>query len=202
MRTEELIKEEIQLAEDECCIVFDFGCFFPYSNPEELTFRFSLGEEKFDDYKMNHRYPNRSYRTITKKYGRKLSKLGYPYIMKLNEQVPTILRLDVGIKERYMTLLFLLQTRMTKDMPFCDLLLNYNFDKNKFYFISHEKVVDDVGWYRHIWNSHENELLAKGANNTLLSAPRLITGSRTLVYDDSIIPHPSTLSNLMVTNGE
>ena len=40
---EELVKDEIQLADDECCIVFDFGCYFPYSNFEVLNFNFTLG---------------------------------------------------------------------------------------------------------------------------------------------------------------
>lgn len=38
-----LNEAEIQLADDECCLVFDFGCYFPYSNTEDLIFDFSLG---------------------------------------------------------------------------------------------------------------------------------------------------------------
>lgn len=82
---ENLIKDEIQLAEDECCIVFDFGCYFPYSNPEVLVFDFSLGMETIKDYKLNKRYSNKCYQTISRKYGRKVSKVGYPYVMKINE---------------------------------------------------------------------------------------------------------------------
>ena len=113
----ELIKNEIQLADDECCIVFDFGCYFPYANSEVLTFDFALGMEEFNDYKINHRYPNKQHQTISKKYGRKVSKLGYPYIMKLSEQHPMLLCLKVGIKEQYITMIFPLQTNMTKDKP-------------------------------------------------------------------------------------
>ena len=34
----DLLKNEIQLAKDECCVIFDFGCYFPYKNTEDLTF--------------------------------------------------------------------------------------------------------------------------------------------------------------------
>lgn len=41
----EQLKTEVQLAEDECCIIFDFGCFFPYFHlcGHTATFRARLG---------------------------------------------------------------------------------------------------------------------------------------------------------------
>jgi hypothetical protein len=192
------IKDEIQLTDSECCIVFDFGCYFPYSNFNILTFGFSLGMEGFNDYKINHRYPNKGYQTISKKYGRKVSKIGYPYTMKLNEQFPILLCLKVGIKNQYITLVFLLKTNMTKDKPICSLELNYDFDKNKFYFMSHAKA-ESEGWYRYIWRSHEDENDEKGSNDILLSSPRKVDdNSYTLLYDDIIEPCPSSLSELLL----
>lgn len=79
---------------------------FPYSNSNGLTFDFSLGMEEFKDYKINNRYSNKYYQTISRKYRRKVSKIGYPYVMKLNEQAPMLLTLKIGIEDKYITLVF------------------------------------------------------------------------------------------------
>lgn len=191
----ELIEKELQLADDEGCIVFDFGCYFPYSNFEVLTFDFSLGMEKFDDYKINHRYPNKGYQTISKKYGRKVSKIGYPYVMKLNEQHPMLLSLKVGIKEDYITLTFPLKNKLTKDKPICGLTLHYNFDKNEFRFISYEKATNG-GWWQHNWYSHKVEDDRMCDKDILLNAPHRVSDeSYMLIYDDVIEPFPLSLSD-------
>lgn len=209
---DELIKSEIQLADDECCILFDFGCYFPYSNFDVLTFEFNLGTEEFADYKINHRYPNKNWHTISKKYGRKLSKLGYPYIMKLNEQEPMTLCLRVGIKEKYMTLLFPIQTSMTKDKPICGLSLEYKFEESRFCFTSYEKEKeDDLGWRPHRWWSSKVDGIELSEFDTLLSPPRIGTlrlsdfdlGTDYIYIanyiEDVIEPCPSTLLDLLVT---
>lgn len=195
----ELIENEIQLADDECCIVFDFGCYFPYSNVEILTFGFSLGIVEFDDYKINHRYPNKNYQTISKKYGRKISKLGYPYIMKLDEQkdqIPMLLRLRIGLKKQVLNLVFPLLTDMTKDKPICGLSLHYDFDKSEFHFTSHEKA-KDVGWYCHNWYSCKVESNRKCDNDIILNPPQSIgDDSNMIVYDDIIKPYSLPLLDL------
>lgn len=194
----EILRDEVQLAEDECCAVFDFSCLFPYSNPEILTFNFSLGEERFDDYKMNHRYPNKFYQTISRRYGRKVSKLGYPYVMKLEEcnQGPILLCVNVGIKEQYLTLIFPLLLTMTKERPLCNLSFKYNFDKNQFYFESSKKT-EDGSYLSLIWKSHEESDGCFG-DITVLNAPERIGGddSSTLVYEDIIEPRPVALDHL------
>lgn len=194
----ELIKNEIQLSDDECCIVFDFGCYFPYSNFEILTFDFSLGEEKFDDYKINHRYPNSNYQTISKKVGCQVSKLGYPYIMKLDEQNPMLLCVRVGLKGQCVSLIFPIKTSMTKDKPVCGLTLHYNFDENRFYFISHEKI-EEGGWKQHRWYSHDVERERKCDADIILNPPCSVDDdSFTVVYSDVIEPVPSALLDLML----
>lgn len=194
---EELVKDEIQLADDECCIVFDFGCYFPYSNFEVLNFNFTLGMETIDDCKINHRYPNKSYQTISKKYGRKISKIGYPYIMKLKEQSPMLLCLKVGINEECLTLVFPIQTNMTKDEPICGLSLHYFFDKSEFYFMSYEKA-KDCGGYQHIWRNYESKDKINNDNEILLNNPHRAGDSYTLIYDNVIEPYPQALSDFML----
>lgn len=192
----EIIKSEIQLADDECCIVFDLGCYFPYANPEVLTFDFQLGMETFDDYKLNHRYPNKGYQTISKKYGRRVSKLGYPYIMKLDKQGIMLLCINIGINNDYLQLLFPVVTEMTKEKPVCGLTLHYLFDKNEFCFTSYE-AAKDGGWYGHTWSNHE--LIVPGKNDILLDTPhRVSEDSFALIYDNVITPCPSTMEDLLI----
>lgn len=182
----DILKEEIELKENECCIVFDFGCYFPYSNAEILTFDFSLGMEELPDKKMNHRYPNKGYQTISRKYGRKVSKVGYPYVMKLEEQHPMLLCVKVGLKRKCITLVFPIQTNMTKENPICILSLHYMFDDNKFTFYSSERIEKGC-WYSHRWHSHEIE-----DNNELdivMHCHRVEDNSMTLIYDTVITPY-------------
>lgn len=62
----EVFNNEIKLKEDECCIVFDFGCYYPYEDADHLFFDFEFDGQIFNDKVINHRYPNKSYQTITK----------------------------------------------------------------------------------------------------------------------------------------
>lgn len=192
----EILKNEIQLSEDECCIIFDLGCYFPYSNSNELTFNFSLGMEEFKDFKINNRYRNKYYQTISKKYGRKISKLGYPYVMKLNEQAPMLLTLNIGIKDKYVTLVFPIHTKMTKDKPICALKFHYIFNKNEFYFASYEKT-QDCEYHQHVWSSYKSEDKIKN-NEIILNVSNIIGDSNTIVYEDIIEPYELALQDLIL----
>ena len=193
----EILKNEIQLSEDECCIIFDFGCYFPYSNSNGLTFDFSLGMEEFKDYKINNRYRNKYYQTISRKYGHKVSKIGYPYVMKLNEQAPMLLNLKIGIKDKYVTLVFPINTKMTKDKPVCTLKFHYIFDKHKFYFISYEKE-KDYCYNQHIWSSYKAEDKINKPNEIILNVSNIIDDSNTIVYEDIIEPYELALQDLIL----
>ena len=48
MHDKQMIFNEIgeKISEGKGCIVFDFGCYFPYSNQDILTLNFKLGKEK------------------------------------------------------------------------------------------------------------------------------------------------------------
>ena len=183
---------ELQLKDDECCIIFNFGCYFPYSNSDILTFEFSLGDEKLEDWKMNHRFPNKGWQTISRKYGRKISKLGYPYIMKLDKQGPMILALKIGIKEKFVTLLFPITINMTKDKPICVLDLHYYFEENKFYLSSFEKIEKGC-WHEHRWLSPREDDDIRDSD-IILGVPRTVKASKfTVIYDDIITPFPMPL---------
>lgn len=193
-REMEAFNQEVELSEDECCIVFDFGCYFPYVNTEVLTFDFSLGMEEFDDYKLNHRYINKGYQTISKKYGRRVSKIGYPYIMKLDQQSLMLLCVKIGLKGKYISLLFPILTLMTKENPVCQLTLHYNFDKDTFVLESCEPCKDG-GWYQHRWTNEEFES-GMGERDMLLNPVSANENNFTIIYQNVITPFPSTIGNL------
>lgn len=201
MTKEELIRSEIQLAEDECCIVFDFGCHFPYKNTEVLIFDFALGMEQINDFKLNSRYPNKNWATISKKYDRKVSKLGYPYVMKLNEQGPMALDIKVGIRDQdAMTLAFCLETNMTKEKPACLLRLAYDFEKSAFCLSSYEEG-KGVGSIPHYWynNDEGKDLKAMDfPNDVMLEVSEADPQALTVVYKDLITAYPCALEDLPI----
>lgn len=120
MDLEQLEKEMQEFGNGaNACIVFDFGII---NYLESLDFSFSLGMENMKDIKLNRRYPNKTYRTITRKYGRKLSKVGYPYMLKIEEPINEtwLLAVKVGEKEtdNYLEMMFPLEVNLSKEKPF------------------------------------------------------------------------------------
>lgn len=187
----EILEKEVNLLEDEGCIVFDFGCYFPYSNSEILTFSFHLGMEELKDYKMNHRYPNKHYQTITKKYKRgKLSKIGYPYIMKLEEQGTFLLNLIVGIKEEQVNLVFPIETNLSKDKPICGLSLRYDFDEQKFKFTT-QKIGDHV--ICQSWSNYTDDMDKRVIT---FSYPEKM--NNTYIFNEVITPFASNFSEFIL----
>ena len=55
------------------CIVFDCIVYLPFENISDSIFQFSFGIDgyPFMDCKLNHRYTNKEYYTISRKYGRR-----------------------------------------------------------------------------------------------------------------------------------
>ena len=163
------IREEISnplLSGKTGCIVFDFGAFFPYA--DDFSFTIGLGLETLPDQKLNHRYPNKNYYTITRKYGRKLSKVGYPYYFDLSESkfsepenkqmfllyVKTTIGKKTEIeKSKTVTAVFPLKPDLTKKKPVCSLSLRFNVEKMEYKFVSYEKKENDIGYIPIVWSN-------------------------------------------------
>lgn len=201
----EVFNNEIKLKEDECCIVFDFGCYFPYEDADHLFFDFEFDGQIFNDKVINHRYPNKSYQTITKKYGRRLSKVGYPYIFKLDNQRLKMLHVKIGLqaeglKEQHITLNIPIETHMTKDKPACALTLHYFFDKDEFVFKSKERT--EGAWHSHEWTNSDKKKTEERRFNTeyitFMNQP-CKTGDLDITYGDIITPYASKIDDLIVT---
>ena len=136
-----IIKNECEkeIKNGKGCIIFDIGIYFPFAYSEDCSFTFSVNEwdllsdyiindknptmEAFTDLKLNHRYPNRNYYTFTKKYGRKLSKIGYPFFLNFDEcDKPFYLCIGIGNVKVH----FPIKINITKDKPICELSLYIN----------------------------------------------------------------------------
>ena len=131
----------------------DIGIHFPYSNQSRLFCEFGLIKNKgklfssknlFQDVVKNHRYPNKNYVTLSKKFKRAVSRTGYPVISSvkdLNKYKMFILRL--GIDDERTTMCFPLKLNLTDDKPICGLECHvylYEKDQNDFgiQFMSYE----------------------------------------------------------------
>lgn len=183
------LREEIQNGKG--CIVFDFGCYFPYEDEENLTFRLSLGQEELPSQKLNHRYINANYQTISKKNGRRVSKIGYPYYVDLNDESMSMLLLcvEVGLREEVVRLIFPISLHLTEEKPVCGLVLHYNFEDSTFVFFTKYydgKYINEI--------VYGNKTLEK-QNVHLFSDPAQVS-NHTLLYSEVMEPKACKLDNL------
>ena len=202
---EQVLREEVNLGEDECCIIFDFNCYYPYSDPENLSFRFSLGMEEITDYKLNHRYPNKNYYTLSRKYGRRVSKIGYPYVMKLDEQSPFILTFHIGLDDKHLTLHFPINVKMSKEKRACMLTFRFDCESGTYFFLSYEKNEDGnnpcpSSWKEHIWRCQDisNEPSDFAIVKTLTHAHMFRGENPSIVFEDTIDVPPSRIDDLLI----
>lgn len=202
MRNEIIDELSDKIKEGRGCIVFDFGCYFPYSNWKDiLTFKFELGAEKLDSYKLNHRYPNSGYATISKKTGRKLSKIGYPYFCELNVTHHTLLAIEFGIMSETVKLIFPIDFSLTDDLPVCGLTFHLNFKNFKdggkplFSFSSCCKRTEDAGWDQFIWTNDDGK---EQGERTIIMPPPLSLEDSTLLYSNVLKPFPQKLGELLM----
>lgn len=160
------------------CIVFDFGII---SYLENLDFSFSLGLEKITDIKLNKRYPNKDYRTISRKYGRKLSKIGYPYMLKFDEKIDEVMLLVVHVGEKetdnYLEMVFPLEVHLSKEKP----ILNIRFLIDEYFnlWISSSRYSKDKKIENVEFTSKKN---MNNCNNILDKPIRI--GEHMLIFND------------------
>lgn len=199
------IANEIVLKEDECCLMLNLACYFPYSNPEVLVFDFGLGMEQIDDFKLNHRYPNKSYQTISRTYGRRVSKFGYPYIMKLKEQdAPILFVLREGIKEGsthpedIVTLVFPVVLNMTKEKPICEFSLFFDFNHQGVFiestnFVEGGKIDKTLRWLNERYAKAFPSKFKNPYEKIIEPVKTDIPG--TYLFEEAITPCPISMEN-------
>lgn len=195
-----------QLQQGKGCIIFDFGLYFPYTLKEgdKLIYKFQLGtevgSEEFNDMKLNHRYPNKMYYTITKTYGRKLSKCGYPYFFDLKKDKPfqSLLCLTTGYvlngKEEAFDMMFNLQAELTAERPVCGLSLQQNVIKKSIDFVSHKSAENGHVYIPHYWSNKISSEEYDGFT-TLLKTPHKVD-DKTVLFDTVIKPFAEKAENV------
>lgn len=221
---EEIINELKDMIADgkTGCIVFDLGIAPFWDN---IDIKFSLGSVELPDQKINHRYNNKSYYTITRKYGRKLSKIGYPYFFPLQSAEPShkdlwilALSLTYHLDERREKFLknnleieavypveffFPLQVCVTKENPVCSLSLRLWLAEEKpcITFKTSTCGADGV-IHREIYTNLNDHPKCKSDIITMLDAPEEIPSPDNhchgLVYQTILKPHACSIEELWI----
>ena len=182
------------------CIVFDFGAILPYSN--NIVFNINLGVNELPDQKLNHRYPNKAYRTISRKYGRRVSKIGYPYFFPLDENNTWLLIVEFGVCEKdepepYETIkaVFPLKLAVTKNKPVCGLSLRLHLDIDKavFNFESHYYHEETGGWGSIYYTD-----VPKNDNAIPLQIADIDIEAGTVLYATVLEPYAQKIDELMI----
>lgn len=182
------LKEE--LSNGKGCVLLDLACYFPYLNQEEVIFQFKFGEELLEPYKLNHRYLNTNFLTISKKVGRKISKIGYPLFLDLdNKKENNDLEIIVGFKDEICQFIFPIQINLTKEYPVCALSFHFYFDDKKVKLTSARKC-DNGEWQRTVWSNKKVD--------GIIFLIELIRKERSVMYENVLTPYPQKLEDLLV----
>ena len=192
--------EEVQaeLNNNRGCIIFDLSCYFPYLKQDKLTINFSINSKKYDDIKLNHRYPNKNYVTVSKKNGRKLSKMGYPYFCELNKPISVQLQINIGFTDEKdtITYIFPVEAELTKEKPVCYLSFNQNF-KNSFIELLTTYCVKNGYWETITWTNDIETDKYKEIKTIFLQTPNMIDDN-TFMYQDIITPIAQKIDELLI----
>lgn len=172
------------------CIILDLGCFCPYTDAKDLLFRFKLNGREPDDYKVNHRYPNKGYATISMKIGRRVSSLGYPVFVELGSEQ----ELMVEMESRAVRFAFPVRVALTEDKPVCGLRVHMRFENAGITASSWCKAGD--GWHRTAWA--ENGAWIPFGEVLPLGRPVIPEGGGCPTYGTPLRPYPQALDELMI----
>lgn len=180
------------------CIIFDLACYFPYD--ADLTFDFKLGLNELTDKEVNHRYDNKAYHTISRTYGREVSKIGYPYFFDLDEYKSDAMLLNITVGSGKsgeilpLNLIFPIAIKLTKKEPICTLSMRYYFPDGICKFTSHKRDNINMGWKPVLWTTIDEE---DDESITLMNAD-VDKKTNTILFSDVITPCPDKPENLLV----
>lgn len=186
------ITEQKQLNDNKGFIIFDFSYyskdmfdFCPY------LFNFSIGTNECSDIKVNQRFANKCYWTISKKYGRKLSKVGYPYAVDLDRENIMMLSIKLGTKKNpfIMALNFPLKISLTTANPYSYLQFILNLDTGDFRFKTLKKSDISTGYDSIIWSNRKtDDNQHKTEHYHFMTAAQYIEETNTFNYENIITP--------------
>lgn len=185
-------------------VLLDLAFFVPFNNPEDFDVQFGIVQDKSidslngkknsvvnrEDFKLNHRYSNRNIFTISKKNGRKISKLGYPVIVDLKER-QLLLKIVLTYHDSPVTLFFPLMINLSEDNPFATLLLKFDAGNAEIVFATTKffSADDKIAKIRHKYYSNRKIEIADEKRTEIIYFKRPIKVPNTknaLVYSDFI----------------
>lgn len=199
MRLTDRIEEvQTELDDNMGCIILDISCYFPYIEQEKLTIDVSFGKEKCNNIKLNHRYPNKGYVTVSKINGRKLSKMGYPFFCELDNSHPMLLKIDIGFKdeEDTITYIFPIEVKLTKEKPVCYLSFRQYLNTSLIELFTTYHC-EDGGWRTITWTNDAEFNNHKGMKTIFLQPPNMIDDGK-FVYQDVITPTEQKVDELLL----
>lgn len=212
-----------KINEGKGCIILDIGCSYnPYieavldkmklrsvSLADKLNLRLFISGKEMMDCKLNHRYRNKSYTTISK---RNTSKLGYPCYVEpedFTKQISVQLKIEFvhkGGKIRDSTSITVpVQLNLDAKHPICMMRFYYQFREKDLLYIYSWENDRDGGIYRHLWTNDRTlkhpsylECLQEGGDNTFEKAitPSAFTLDRLSIDGDGMMEIlPETKAN-------
>lgn len=118
------------------CIILDLAFFIPLKLQKAYDIDFALEDSttkinagflvKTDDYKLNHRFSNKKYLTVSKKIGFRTCKCGYPIFVDLDKK-EFILRIRLfNEKNESLHLCFPIYVSLTPEKPFATFTFKLN----------------------------------------------------------------------------
>ena len=187
------------------CIVFDSIVYLPFENICDSNFQFSFGIDgyPFMDCKLNHRYPNKEYYTISRKYGRRLSKIGYPYFLDLQDgKQKLLISIHYSLLDTLINIKFPIEINLTEMNPVCGLGIRYIHENGELILTSNERT-DDGSWMTYRWrgimNENGDKRMETGINYAkMMKNPTFNKDTKTWSFEEIIKLAPQKLEDLFL----
>lgn len=219
---EDKLFNEIKLNKNEGCILFNFiicrsendfiSGGYPSINPSEAKryFEFSYGNINFNDILLKPRCHSIILSKVLKDYEDKISKIGYPFIFKLNEQKSEMLNVKTENNNgQKINISIPLETNVSKEYPACALTFFYYPEENKFIFEADEfiktnkKTINEVTYTTidfvpHFWTNKNEPFECETKGDITILENLNKTDDLTFTYNQTIKLSSSAIDELNI----
>lgn len=198
--------EQDENLDGQACLILDGGVFCENEDEKSIDFTIDIDGERLPDSVVNHRYPNTSYHTFTKKYGRRRCKVGYPILFEFDEngRVSKTIQLNVHVKtsDHSLNITIPVKLDLTREKPVCGLTFYIYFNSLLLRFFSYEFDTKSGFWNQHEWACYDEKMrdIDKHLREYELNLKLTCVDPETNTYriEDSIVPSPQNLDELMM----
>ena len=186
------------------CLLLDAGIIYSWANiPNNPVIFFSIDIDgnPLQDVKLNHRYPNKGYYTISRKYGRRVSQIGYPYYVDLNNELQKfMMTIHAGIGEDVVHLNIPVQVLLTQEKPVCGLSIRCLHENRECVFRSCcRNKNNNEEWLVNSWHAIKpgHQISFGDSESTILESPEINKDTMTLTFAEEITPFPQEVEELV-----